>query len=378
MRVVVAVDSFKGSVSSIEAGEAVREGILLAKPDADVKVLALADGGEGTVDALVRGMQGRYEEVLVSAPLGGKVSCKYGIIGSGDTAVIEMAGASGITLVKKEDLNPLKATSYGTGEVIKDAIAKGCRKFIIGIGGSATNDGGVGMLQALGFRFLNASGSEIGAGGGELGSIAAIDCKNVMPELKNCSFKIACDVNNPLCGSLGASAIYGPQKGATPELVSVLDAGLSNLADVVNKTFGSDKRNFPGAGAAGGMGFGFIAFLNSTLESGIEIVLDEINFDSIVQESDLVVTGEGSIDAQTAMGKAPVGVARRGKKHGAKVLAIAGCVTEDAVKCNEEGIDGIFCIANKAMCLNEAMENSTARKNITALVRQIISFTYGN
>lgn len=378
MKVVVAVDSFKGSVSSIEAGEAVRDGILLVKPDAQVKVITLADGGEGTVDALVRGMQGGYEEVLVTAPLGEKVNCRYGIIDNGDTAVIEMAGASGLTLVKREELNPLKATSYGTGEVIKDAMAKGCTKFIVGIGGSATNDGGVGMLQALGFSFINANGTEIGAGGGELSSIVNIDCKNALPQLKDCTFKIACDVNNPLCGKFGASAIYGPQKGATPPIIEILDAGLSHLADIVNKTFGSDQRNFPGAGAAGGMGFGFISFLNSTLESGIEIVLDEIDFDSIVEGADLVVTGEGSIDAQTAMGKAPVGVARRGKKYGARVLAIAGCVTEDAVQCNGEGIDGIFCIANRALSLNESMDNAIARKNITALVRQIISFAYTN
>jgi len=336
----------------------------------------LADGGEGTVDALVRGVHGRYEETLVTAPLGEKVNCRYGIIGNTDTAVIEMAGASGLTLVKREELNPLKATSYGTGEVIKDAIAKGCTKFVIGIGGSATNDGGVGMLQALGFSFTNADGSEIGVGGGELSSIVKIACKNAMPQLKNCTFKIACDVNNPLCGSLGASAIYGPQKGATPHHIKILDAGLSNLANIVNKTFGSDQRNFPGAGAAGGMGFGFISFLNSTLESGIEIVLDEIDFDSIVLGADLVVTGEGKIDAQTAMGKAPVGVARRAKKNGTRVFAVAGCVTEDALQCNEEGIDGIFCIANKAMSLNESMDNATTRKNITAVVRQIIGFAY--
>ena len=377
MKVVVAVDSFKGSVTSMEAGEAVKQGILLVRPDAQVQVLALADGGEGTVDALVRGMRGRYEEVCVTAPLGEKVACKYGIIGDGDTAVIEMAGASGLTLVNPEELNPLKATSFGTGEVIKDAIQKGCTKFIIGIGGSATNDGGVGMLQALGFRFLNAEGSEVGLGGGELSSITKIDDSKAMLQLKDCSFKIACDVNNPLCGDLGASAIYGPQKGATPELIQILDAGLSNLAEAVKRTFGYDQRNFPGVGAAGGMGFGFISFLNSTLEPGIEIVLDEIDFDSIVAGADLVVTGEGSIDAQTAMGKAPVGVARRGKKQGAKVFAIAGRVTEDAIQCNAEGIDGIFCIANKAMSLKEAMEKETARKNITAVVRQIINFTYG-
>lgn len=376
MKAVVAVDSFKGSVSSMEAGEAVRNGILLVQPDAEVQVLALADGGEGTVDALVSGMHGRYEEVIVTAPLGEKVKCRFGIIEDRETAVIEMAGASGLTLVKPEKLNPLKATSYGTGEVIKDAIQKGCTKFVIGIGGSATNDGGVGMLQALGFSFKNAHGTEIELGGGELSTIVEIDGSKAMPQLKGCTFKIACDVNNPLCGRLGASAIYGPQKGATPQLVALLDAGLSNLADVVNKTFGSDQRDFPGAGAAGGMGFGFISFLNSTLESGIEIVLDEIGFDNIVAGADLVVTGEGSIDAQTAMGKAPVGVARRGKKYGAKVFAIAGCVTEDAIQCNKEGIDGIFCIANKAMNLSEAMENCTAKRNITALVRQIINFMY--
>lgn len=371
MKVVVSVDSFKGSVSSMEAGEAARLGILAAAPDAEVIVAPLADGGEGTVDALVEGMGGRLLDIDVTGPLGEAVRCTYGIIESQKTAVIEMARAAGITLVPDDKKNPLKTTTYGVGEVIADAVKKGCRNFIVGLGGSVTNDAGAGMLQALGFEFFDAEGNQIGAGGQELKKIASISGDNALPELAECSFKAACDVENPLCGELGASRVFGPQKGATESMIDELDAALANFAEVTKNTFEKDCANIPGTGAAGGLGYAFVAYLNAELKSGIDIVLDELDFDSMLEGADVVVTGEGRIDYQTAMGKAPVGVAKRAKKAGARVVGIAGCTSDDAGKCNEMGLDAFFPVLDRAMSLDEAMENKTARKNIQKCVEQI-------
>lgn len=370
MKVVIAIDSLKGSLSSMEAGAAIKEGIL-SVCDADVIVKPLADGGEGTVEALLSGMGGKEINIDVTGPLGNKVSCTYGILEESKTAIIEMAEAAGLKLVPTELLNPLNTTTYGVGEVIKDAILRGCRDFIIGIGGSSTNDGGIGMLKALGYEFYDIDGKPVGPEGIELTRITGLSTEGAMKELKECRFKIACDVNNPLCGPFGASHIYGPQKGATPEIIEILDSGLKNYSEVVKKTLNKDHADYPGTGAAGGLGYAFLTFLDSKLESGISIILKEINLETDILDADYVITGEGRLDLQTAMGKAPIGVAKLAKKHGKKVIAFAGGTTEDAVKCNEEGIDAYFGILQLPMSVEKAMEYETARKNLISAATQV-------
>ena len=373
MKIVISIDSLKGSLSSIEAANAIKKGILNAHINADIVIMPLADGGEGTVDALVEGMNGQEQLISVTGPIGEKVTAKYGILKDTNTAIIEMAQASGLPLVPNELRNPLNTTTYGVGEIIKEAIEKGCRNFIVGIGGSATNDGGVGMLQALGFEFYDENDNLLGLGGKVLNQIRSIKIDNSLKELDECSFKIACDVNNPLYGDNGAAYIYGPQKGATEEIVKELDKGLMNFEKVVKNDLGKDLANVAGVGAAGGLGFGFLAFLNSKLESGIKIILDEINLEEVIKDADLVVTGEGRLDNQTAMGKAPIGVAKLAKKYGAKVIAIAGCTTKDAVKCNEEGIDAYFSIVNSSMTLEQAMDKENATNNMISTSTQIFN-----
>ncbi len=370
MNVVVAIDSLKGSLTSLEAGEAIREGVRKACPDAQVTVRPLADGGEGTVEALALGMGGRTEKVTVTGPLGRPVECVYGIIDSTRTAIVEMSGAAGITLVPDAERNPLHTTTYGVGEVIKDAIRKGCRRFIVGIGGSATNDGGIGMLQALGFGMLNAAGNQVPFGAKGLEELAEINDTHVLPELKECSFRVACDVTNPLCGEHGASAIYGPQKGATPSMILKMDNWLSAYADLAGEKFAKADKDHPGAGAAGGLGFAFLTFLDAVLESGIKIVLEETRLEEYVKNADFVVTGEGRLDGQTVMGKAPIGVASVAKKFGKPVLAFSGCVTEDAHLCNDAGIDAYFPILRGVVTLCEAMDHDNAWKNMSATVEQ--------
>lgn len=370
MKVVIAIDSLKGSLSSIEAGMAIKEGILKAC-NAEVVVKPLADGGEGTVDALLYGMGGNKIQMEVTGPLGDKITASYGILEDGKTAILEIAEAAGIKLVPREKLNPLYTTTYGAGEMIKDAILRGCRNFIIGIGGSATNDGGIGMLKALGFEFFDADGNSVEPIGKDLVRIAGISSDNAIKELAECNFRIACDVNNPLYGPMGAAHVYGPQKGATPEIVEYLDEGLRNFSEVVKNSTGKDTSSIPGTGAAGGLGYAFVTFLNAKLESGISIILDEIKLEEDIKDADFVITGEGKLDFQTAMGKAPIGVAKLAKKHGKKVIALGGGVTEDAVKCNEEGIDAFFSIMQLPMTVEEAMEYETARKNLIATSNQI-------
>ena len=373
MKIVISIDSLKGSLSSIEAANAIKKGILNVDNNAEIVIMPLADGGEGTVDALVEGMNGEEQLISVTGPIGEKVTAKYGILKDTNTAIIEMAQASGLPLVPTELRNPLNTTTYGVGEIIKEAIEKGCRNFIVGIGGSATNDGGVGMLQALGFEFYDENDNLLGLGGKVLNQIRSIKVDNRLKELDECSFKIACDVNNPLYGENGAAYIYGPQKGATEEIVKELDKGLMNFAEVVKNDLGKDIANVAGVGAAGGLGFGFLAFLNSKLESGIKIILDEINLEDVVKDADIVITGEGRLDNQTAMGKAPIGVAKLAKKYGAKVIAIAGCTTKDAVKCNEEGIDAYFSIVNSSMTIEEAMDKENATNNMVSTTTQIFN-----
>ena len=373
MKIVISIDSLKGSLTSIEAANAIKKGILSVDNKSDVVIMPLADGGEGTVEALVQGMNGEEKVISVTGPINEKVNATYGILKETNTAIIEMAQASGLPLVPAELRNPLNTTTYGVGEIIKEAIEKGCRNFIVGIGGSATNDCGVGMLQALGFEFYDENDNLVGLGGKVLNQIKRIKTDNKLKELDECNFKIACDVNNPLYGENGAAYISGPQKGATEEIVKELDKGLKNFAEVVKDDLGKDIAHIGGAGAAGGLGFGFLGFLNSKLESGIKIILDEIKLEEVVKDADIVITGEGRLDNQTAMGKAPIGVAKLAKKHGAKVIAIAGCTTPDAVKCNEEGIDAYFSIVNKAMTIDEAMKKENATQNMIETTIQIFN-----
>lgn len=366
MKILISIDSLKGSLSSIEAGNAIKKGILKVKEDAQVKILPLADGGEGTVDALVQGMNGKKETIEVTGPIAKKVDATYGLLKNTSTAIIEIAQASGLTLVPTELRNPLYTTTYGVGEIIKEAINKGYRNFIVGIGGSATNDAGIGMLQALGFEFYDKNNKLVGLGGKVLNEIRHIKIENRLKELDECKFKIACDVNNPLFGKNGAAYIYGSQKGATSEIIEELDNGLRNFSKVVKNYLSKDVANVEGAGAAGGLGFAFLAFLDSKLESGIKIILEEIKLEEELKDADFVITGEGRLDNQTAMGKAPIGVAKLAKKYGVKVIGLAGATTEDAVKCNEEGIDAYFSIVNRAMTIEEAMDKATASENMTA------------
>ena len=370
MKVVTAIDSFKGSMTSIEAGQAVAEGFKRANRDVEVVVRPLADGGEGTVEALIEGMNGERNEVLVTGPLGAPVNCVYGIIKESMTAVIEMSGAAGITLVEKKDLNPLDATTYGVGEVIKDAIGKGCRRFIVGIGGSATNDGGVGMLQALGYGFLDASGKQIPFGAKGLKELERITDDYVIPELKECEFMVACDVTNPLCGTEGCSAVYGPQKGATPSMIMDMDKWLNYYAATAREKYPNADPKYPGTGAAGGMGFAFMTFTNAKLESGIKIVLEETRLEDYIKEADIVITGEGMLDFQTAMGKAPIGVAKLAKKYNKTVIGFAGGVTREATECNKNGIDAFFPIVRGVTTLDEAMNTVNAKYNLSAAAEQ--------
>ena len=375
MKVVVAIDSFKGSLSSMEAGQAIEEGVKCVYQNAEVVVRPLADGGEGTVEALVEGMGGIFVNKEVTGPLGEKVEATYGIIESKDdlskTAIIEMSAAAGITLVPEESRNPMNTTTYGVGELILDAIERGCRHFIVGIGGSATNDGGVGMLQALGYDFLTREGKPISYGGNGLRELARIEESNVHPTLKECTFKVACDVTNPLCGENGSSAIFGPQKGATPEMVQELDQVLLHYAELSKNINSHADRFYPGTGAAGGMGFAFLTYTNATLESGIQIVLTETKLEELIATADFVVTGEGRLDGQTSLGKAPIGVASLAKKHQKKVLAFAGAVTPDAKECNQHGIDAFFPILRGVVTLKEAMNKEVAHQNMVDTVEQV-------
>ena len=371
MKVVVAIDSLKGSLSSIEAGMAVRDGILAAKPDAEVIVKPLADGGEGTTDALIEGMNGKRIDLTVTGPMHSPVDAYYGYLADSHTAVMEMASAAGITLVPAEEKNPLLATSYGVGEMMNDALQKGCRNFIIGIGGSATNDGGIGMLKALGVHFLDENGEDVGEGGQALAKVTQIDISGLNPLLKECQIQVACDVNNPLCGENGSTYVYGPQKGVTEDMKKQLDNDMAHFASVTSETLGNDYRDTPGAGAAGGLGFAFLSYIGAALIPGIELILNAVGLEQELSDADVVVTGEGRLDFQTAMGKAPVGVARLAKKYHAKVIAFAGSVTKEASACNKEGIDAFFPILRSVCTLAEAMDPVNAKANITAATEQV-------
>lgn len=353
MKILLAPDSFKGSFSAYEVACSIENGIRQVYEDANVIKLPVADGGEGTVDSIVGVRNGRYEEVKVRGPLGELVKAKYGIIDE-NIAIIEMAAASGLTLIDDDKLNPLITTTYGTGQLIKSAMENGIRKIYIGIGGSATNDGGLGMAQALGISFKDKIGQEIGFGGGLLHTIDEIDSSNIHPLLKETEILVMSDVHNPLCGPNGASYIFGPQKGASKEEVEILDNNLRHFGEKVKEYTGKDIINIPGAGGAGGLGGGLLAFCDSTISSGIDNVLDMISIDDHLKDTDIVITGEGMIDGQSIFGKVPVGVARRAKKYDIPVIAIVASIGEDAEIVFDYGIDMIVDIIDKPMTLDQA------------------------
>ena len=371
MNITIAIDSFKGSLSSMEAGQAVAEGIRRVMPSAEIRIRPLADGGEGTTEALTAGLGGELKSLTVTGPLGRPVTASYGLIRERKMAVLEMASSAGLTLISQEERNPLEATTYGVGEMIRDAIGEGCRHFLVGIGGSATNDGGTGMLSALGFQFLDSEGQPIPLGAKGLENLARISAENARPELSQCSFHIACDVTNLLCGENGCSAVYGPQKGADPEMIRQMDQWMERYGDLAARTFPAADKEAPGAGAAGGLGFAFLTFLNGSLESGVGMVLKEINLKDDIRDADLVITGEGRLDAQTVMGKAPIGVAHLAKEYGKPVIAFSGAVTREAGLCNQHGIDAFFPIMRSVVSLQEALDPGEARINAADTAEQV-------
>lgn len=354
MKILVAPDSFKGSLTALEVANHIEKGILKVLPDAEVLKIPMADGGEGTVQSLVDATGGEVIYRDVTGPLGDKVNSYFGMMGNGITAVIEMATASGLPLIPEDKLNPIITTTYGTGELIRYALDQGARELIIGIGGSATNDAGVGMAQALGVSFKDGSGQEIGFGGGQLYKIKNIDYSKLDERLKETKINVACDVNNPLYGPDGAAYIYGPQKGATPELVELLDKNLKYFAELVNNQLGIELQGIPGAGAAGGLGAGLVAFLDADLKSGVDIVLEANNFEDKITDVNLVITGEGKIDGQTVKGKTPIGVARKAKERNIPVIALAGMVDKSAKDVYTAGIDTVFSITQQPVTLQEA------------------------
>lgn len=370
MKIVVASDSFKGSLSSMEVAQAVQCGVRQVLPDSEVVTVNVADGGEGTVEAIVQSLNGEIVVADVSDPLGRKITARYGIVKN--TAVIEMAAASGLPLLAKEERDPWRTSTFGTGELIMDAIRRGCRQFLIGIGGSATNDAGIGMLYALGFRFYDKENILIeDCCGGRMKDIARIDDSSVAEEVRQSIFTIACDVDTPFCGAEGAAPVFAPQKGADAEMVKNLDLGMQSLAQVIANTYGIDLVSIAGTGAAGGMGGAFYAFLDATLQKGINMVLDAINFDMIINGADLVVTGEGKIDFQTAKGKTAAGVLMRAKAKNIPVIAIGGCV-EMCDELSQMGFAGIYPILEENVPLEVAMQRDFAMNNITKTIARVL------
>lgn len=371
MKIVVAIDSFKGSLSSAQAGAAACEGILRAHPNAQVVVRQLADGGEGTTDALIECMGAERVSVTVTGPMQVPVKAYYGYLAKEKTAVIEMAAAAGLTLVDREKRDPLSATTYGVGEMILDALARGCRHFLIGLGGSATNDAGLGMLTALGFVFRDKNGKQVEANARGLGKIVSVSSHGVSPLLKQCTFKAVCDVKNPLCGINGATYVFGAQKGVAESMKEKLDADIARFARCTAAAVEKECAQIQGAGAAGGMGFALMSYLDAQLVSGTELVLEVQGLEKELQDADYAVTGEGRIDSQTAMGKAPAGVAALAKKHGVKVIAFAGSVSPDARMCNDAGIDAFFPIVRGVTTLEDAMKCENAYRNLSDTAEQV-------
>ena len=363
MKVIIAIDSFKGSLTSIEAGEAAREGILQVHPDWQTDLIPIADGGEGMLSVMLNATQGTTQTAWAHTPCMELTPAEYGISADGTTAFIEMAAISGLPLIKEEQRNPMKTTTYGTGELIRDALEKGCTRFIVGIGGSATNDAGTGMLQALGFQFLDAAGNTLGKGGEILGKVVHICTQKVHPLLKNAHFIVACDVRNPFYGPEGAAHIFARQKGADDTMIATLDEGMRSFAQVIYQETGKDIATLPGSGAAGGMGGGMMAFLNAELKPGADLLLDLCHFDERIADADLIITGEGRIDRQSLMGKVPGKILEKGKELGIPVVALAGC-TEDEEWLKKGGFFGIYTITPKDMPIEEAMKKEVAIRNV--------------
>ena len=373
MKIVIASDSFKGSLASMEVARSVEMGILDVFPSCDVVKVAVADGGEGTMDALCQSLGGRFIRIPVDDPIGRTINASYVILEDGNTAVLEMSSASGLTLLTPAERNPMLTSTYGTGQLIDDAIGRGCRRFLVGIGGSATNDAGMGMLTALGYRFLDAEGNELPRAGASLSKVCGIDCSGVSQAVRDSEFIVACDVDSPLYGPDGAAYVFAPQKGADPDMVKALDDGLRHYADVVASGEASimkDAASMPGAGAAGGLGYAFVAFFGARLQLGVDMVLDAVGFDSIIEGADLVITGEGRIDAQTLTGKTPCGVLQRASRQNIPVIALAGSVALD----DSSGFTAIRQITPPDMQLSEAMLPAVAsanlRRTISALLQQ--------
>ena len=378
MKVVAAIDSFKGSMTSLEVSEAFEKGVKKVYKDAEFLKIPLADGGEGTVKVLIDNLDGEMVNIRVKDPLMRDVDSFYGISGDGKTAVIEMAAASGLPLLDSDERDPMKASTFGTGELIKDALEKGCREFIIGIGGSATNDAGIGMLSALGYIFLDENGDELNPNGENLLKIKSFRDDKVMKEVSEAKFLIACDVDNPFYGSNGAAYVYGKQKGATEEMIKILDKGMENFSNVIKDIKESDISNISGAGAAGGLGGAFMAFFNSELKPGIDIITEKIELEKSIKGSDYVITGEGRIDFQTAMGKTPSGVAKLAKKYGIPVIAIGGSVDDEIGNIYECGITAAFSIIDSPMTLNEAMDTKNAQRLVEKTAEQIFRVIKSN
>ncbi len=358
MHILVAPQSLKGSLTAAEAGQAIAQGIQVVYPEATIDIVPIADGGEGTVQALVDATAGQIVEQTVTGPLGEPVPAFFGLLGDGQTAVIEMAACAGLPLVPEGQRDPRITTTYGVGELMLTALEHGCRHFILGIGGSATNDGGAGMLQALGISLLAHDGTEVARGGSALATLSHISLNHMDPRLRNCTIEVACDVTNPLCGPSGASAIYGPQKGATPEMVVQLDMALAHYAQIIERDLGYAVKDVPGAGAAGGMGAGLLAFLHATLRPGALLVLETVQLEERMRSADLVITAEGQIDEQTAYGKSVGAVASMAKRYGLPVLALAGSVGYNYQRVYDLGVDAIAVLPSGPMTLNYAMEHA--------------------
>ena len=363
MKVIIAIDSFKGSLTSTEAGQTVQESILQIHPDWETDIIPIADGGEGMLEVMLNATQGKTHHTWAHNPCMERIPTTYGISDDGITAFIEMASISGLPLIHKEQQNPMKTTTYGTGELIREALEKGCTRFIIGIGGSATNDAGTGMLQALGFRFLDHNGDSLGHGGEILEKIAFVDTSQKHPLLKSAHFTVVCDVNNPFYGPNGAAYIFARQKGADDPMVESLDQGLRSFAKVIQKETGKDISHIPGSGAAGGMGGGMLGFLQAELKPGADLLLDISQFEARIANADLIITGEGRLDRQSLMGKIPGKILQRGLAHNIPVMALAGCV-EDKEQLIRAGFQRIYATKPEDMALEEAMKREVALQNI--------------
>jgi glycerate kinase len=372
-KIVVASDSFKGSLSSLEVADAAAKAINECMPGCRVEKVEVADGGEGTMEALHRTLGGVKVAVEVCDPLGRAITASYVKLADGVTAVLEMAVASGLPLLAPQERNPMKTSTYGTGQLIADALRKGCRKFLIGIGGSATNDAGMGMLEALGVRFLDVEGNLLHGSGESLEKVADIDLSGVCAGLAESEFIIACDVDAPLYGPKGAACVFAPQKGADAEMVAMLNDGLEHFSSVIRRVTGKDVSDIPGAGAAGGLGGGFVAFLHARLERGIEMVLDAISFDERIRGASLIITGEGRVDFQTLTGKTPYGILKRARRQGIPVVAIGGSVALGEKEASEAGFAGVYAVTPSDMPLEEAMKPETAVRNIYDTVKNILN-----